>query len=365
MSGFSRRQFLQAAAASLAVPSFQLVAQSQPKKWFPGHYLYTVPFGSMVGMNSVNVQRTEYVRTNPNFRGYKGLYYWASLEPTMNNYDFSMITRDLDIARSHGKKLIVQIQDRQFSTSAPDPVPAYVKTSTYGGGMYTTARGKYPTFWNANLGNRFSALFTALGAAIDDDDALSLIQIEETAMSDVQLQAGYTNTGYAESFRKVNEAASIAFPKTIFIQFVNYPGGMTTAQTDTLMHQIVNVYKNGFGGPDIFNYENRAALDYVFGKYYLMYKGIAPISHSGQTPGFKFRTAREHYDYVINMLNANFCSWVPVELSWATSPVFSIHDVIAVINAENGRVNFEPPSNVIASTEPQPFSSPTDVRLLQ
>jgi hypothetical protein len=213
--------------------------------------------------------------------------------------------------------------------------------------MYTTSKGKYPVFWNQNLADRFAALFTALGAAIDDDTTLSLIQIEETAISDAQLQPGYTNVGYAEAFRKVNEAASIAFPKTIFIQFVNYPGGMTTAQCDTLMHQIVNIYKNGFGGPDIFNFENRAALDYVFGKYYPMYKGIAPISHSGQTPGFKFRTAREHYDYVINQLNANFCSWVPVEMSWTTSPVFSIHDVINVINAENGRVNSTRPSNVV------------------
>ena len=317
------------------------------KKWFPGHYLYVTSFSSFDGMKTA---WRNLVKDNSNFAGYKAMYFWASLEPSKDEYDFSMIIHDLDVAQADGKKLWIMILNRQFSSSAPFPLPDYMKTEpVFEGGIYHNAKNhQLPKLWIPEHGARFAALFAEMGAAIDSHPALSGVQIQESSLGESQLQPGYSSDGLLQSILAVHNAIGAAFPETLFMPYVNWFGGLSPAQFDTIMANLVDNVKGGFGGPDVYDFNNKTPLQMQAGTYWALYDGEAAKGVSNQGDGYKRNTPEITFETAVDSLNTNFVFWAPVQESWAGDFIWYIGDAIDVIDAEAGRINTAPPSNILA-----------------
>lgn len=342
------------------------------KKWFPGHYLYADDTSHSKGLNTT---KTVLVKNNPYFRGYHVRYMFSSLEPQEGVYDFSKIARDLNIANADGKKLIVHIQDRIFGAVAPT-VPTYMtQNPVYEGGFYTNNKGaRMPKLWVPAYAARLAALITKLGETFDTHQALAYVTLSETALVDAVNQPGFTSAKLNTSLITIHNAAAEAFPNTIFSQWVNWPGGQTSQDVDVMMVNLVEVNKHAFGGPDALaalkpfdGKSSIGALDNAFGKYYRKYQGIAPITCSSQTQSYQANDALTVLNYAVNQLKCNFLSWEPIDQFPAQNDgIWSIYDVIRVINAEKGRIITTPPSNLTSGVGgPVPRLPPPDGILLK
>jgi hypothetical protein len=152
------------------------------KKWTPGHYLSANAFG--FAKNDWGRRQTYDLAKNPLFKGGLIRLAWGALEPQKDRYDFSQIDKDLAYVKSIGKKLIIEVWwegykpesvgqggDRYF----PDYIVAIPDSIKESGG-----------YWSINLDDpylmdRFIALCAALAARYDNDPAVELFAINETA----------------------------------------------------------------------------------------------------------------------------------------------------------------------------------------
>jgi hypothetical protein len=85
-------------------------------------------------------------------------------------------------------------------------------------------------------------------------------------------------------------------------------------------------------------------LNSAFGSYYGKYRGIAPICVENQPSGYYGHDARAVFDYAVDQVGVHFLPWsayTKKDRAW------TIFDAIEVINAEKGRINTTPPSNIV------------------
>lgn len=328
-----------------------------PTKWFPGHYLYATDHTNHLG---ITTKDRNLIKNNKNFVGYHGQYWWHRLEPTKGNYDFTMILEDLDKAHSDGKKLSVKFYDRIFSLNRPFPVPEYLtKDPVYEGGVYTSGTKILPKLWVPAMTERYVLLHQAMARAIDKHPALSAILLEETALTGRETQKGYSDQKYHDALVRINSAASTAFIETPVFQLANY--GLPEDLRTSLMYEIVEVNKNGIGGPDTYNNDG-GALEMAFGPFYTKYDGIAPKYASVEASGYQTAfNMRQVFEYGVDKLKLNFMAWTPRTSDWGPKG-YTIDDAIAVINQENGRINTRPPQNINSGPRSRP-TAPTDIHL--
>jgi len=275
------------------------------------------------------------------------------LEPTKNNYDFSKITEDIATSISHGKVMSFMVQTTKGADWIDHGLPDYILTDPeYEGGDFENVNqpGVYlPKLWLSALGDRMVALIQALGAAFDGNPAISMYTFPETSNTLQQLQPGFTSEGFLSYLKRTQLAAHTAFPTTLIAQTVNWRSGLSEEQADEMMDYLVNECKGGFGATDIIaggrEDDGVSALDNSFGKYYAPYRGVASIVQKAETPTYSIYNARIQYDHAINDIGANFILWHPF-LNYAGTSVFSFNEVIAVVNAEKGRINPNIPSNL-------------------
>ncbi|TPX16812.1 uncharacterized protein E0L32_003374 [Thyridium curvatum] len=127
----------------------------------------------------------------PDIVGIQTLYRWKETENPQNRYDFSEIRENLAAARSKGKKLWVQIQDRTFYVNS-NPVPNYLHTPLYDNGSVPQCDGTnceadfqpsgYAVAqWNKHVRRRFQALLNAM--ANEPDGEIYGVNLAETAIS--------------------------------------------------------------------------------------------------------------------------------------------------------------------------------------
>lgn len=104
--------------------SAQNKSSAPPVKWHPGHY-------SLV--SDEEAPRDKYILGN--FLGLQKKYPWKVLEPQMGKYDFSIIKKDLTYLQKHGKRLVLQLQTKDFGQDQRN-APEYLKDASFGGGVY-------------------------------------------------------------------------------------------------------------------------------------------------------------------------------------------------------------------------------------
>ena len=255
-------------------------------KWHPGHYVF---------LNMADINPKEHLTAQ--FRGVQKCYGWPALEPEEGRYDFSVIKKDLALLKKHGKQLVLQVQYKAFG-KGQRLVPAYIQGPQYGGGVYRASSGSFdPVQWNKKVGERMDAFFAALGREFDADPNVEAVVLPETAPSanfGKAAQSGverFTEAGYLEALKQRLTAMRRAFPRTVVIQYVNYPSGLLPELTDYM--KSVGV---GMGGPDVYPRPHQY-YDPEKGAYRLYPKmsGVVPLGAAVQSPDYsvasKQRTA--------------------------------------------------------------------------
>ncbi len=339
-------------AKSIVIP-YRAPAQDIPVKWFPGHYVHIRHMGFdgegylKEGL-LVNEKAHNLVKDNPYIKGYKMQTVWRELEVSKDQYDFSVIKSILELAESDGKKLMIHIQDRFVPKAG---LPEYMMSAEYEGG-YFKSTGEHFTgvefgkVWLPQYQDRWSRLIKAMGEALDDNPTLAGVMVSESAFA--RDYPDYDNEGHLNWLISMHTTAAEYFPKTPFFQYVNW--GFSDEDRDYLMRHIVEVSRNGFGGPDLHDRKPQSCLTMRFGSYYDKYRGVAPICVENQPSGYRHYDARYKFDFAVDTVGVHFLPWTPV-LETSEIVKWTFYDALEVINKEKGRINTAPPSNIIGRRE--------------
>ena len=321
-------------------------AQTTVKRWFPGHYLYAADDVNHRGMMD---SRRDMVRTNPYFAGYKNQYWWHRLEPTKGVYDFSMILADLDKAHADGKKMIVLLMDRSFHASTrPFPVPAYIRDEL--NGTWQDGEKIFIKTWDPAVTERYILLVEALAKAVDAHPAFQMLFTEESGMSGITNQSGYSHAKVADFWSRLSARAAPAFKQGIFS--MNFNWGLSSSSSpsrEQLTDKIVLTDRNAIGASDLRISGDTGTLTTSFGYVYDRYAGTAPLHASVEYNTYaKGWSAKELLDFGVDRLGLHFIAWMA---RTSTSGVtFNIHDAIDEINQQAGRINKTSPTNMLSGS---------------
>lgn len=276
----NRRSFLRAtglaAVATALKPCSPRAAEAPPGKWHPGHYVF-------VGHGAIRPQHIL-----DRFRGVQKCYAWRVLEPARGRYGLSAVKADLALLQEHGKQLVLQLQYKAFGKDQCY-APAYLQGPEFGGGVYRASSGSFnPVLWNARVGEQMDALFAALGRELDNQPALEAVVLPETAPSANLVRSPqegvepYSVQAYLEALKQRVAALRKAFPRTVVIQYANFPPELLEELTD-YMKEI----GMGMGGPDVYPLPSHLS-DPVRGVYRLYPKlaGIVPLGAAVQSPDY-------------------------------------------------------------------------------
>jgi len=346
----NRRNFLTISIGGVAGATFMNFSLPEEKgkltkKWFPGHYLKVRNMN-----NPLDHKIRELVKDNPNFRGYKIHVVWNELEPEKDKYDFSVIKDALNIAARDQKKLMIHIMDRVFGSIENPYLPDYMLTPEYEGGWFDDGHTSIARAWLPAYRERWVNLIRELGKVFDNHPDLAGLMLSETSKMFVPKDKP-ASWNYPDIIKfSDNTFSTMAeyFPTTLFFQYVNWG---VKDNRDEFMKNLVEKYRHGFGGPDIYDgkypAENKTwTLDMQFGEYYQKYRGKAAISVENQRSGYKASGgAQEIFDYAVDRIGVNFLPWVPI----TEGGKYTIHDAIKVVNEQKGRINTSPPANILAS----------------
>ncbi len=321
------------------------------KRWYPGHYLFVC---DDVAHTGIKESRRNLVKDDANWAGYLCMYWWADLEPTQNGYDFSMIEADLAKCAADGKRMIIRLMERSYhGTSRPEPLPAYIASAS---GRWTYENIIYAKLWEPAINERLCLLIEALFAAFEDDEYFQGIMMEESTMSGVTSQAGYTHAKMAAWWEKMGQRGGSAASHALFFGNFNY--GYSSSETNPtraqIMQQLATVDRIGLGASDCRMPGDRNAPNGVFGYSFPWwnYAGIAPliagIEYNTYTTDASrpTRSAKDYIDYAVDQVKLNFMTW---DARTSTSGVdFNIYDAIEEIDLQNGRIVSTRPTNAPA-----------------
>ncbi|MCO6445744.1 MAG: hypothetical protein J5J04_16850 [Anaerolineae bacterium] len=348
-SAFATGVDLTAGSFTLKYPSSQ--AAPSGKVWTPGHYLMVTDDYNRLGMleSSRNL-----VKTNSNWVGYYGHYWWHRCESTEGVYDFSIITDDLDKAAADGKKMWVMLNNRSFHGSARGSFcPAYIVnagwTYAYTGGGENFAG---PKLWVSGCGGAWLNFLDAALDAIAGHSAFQGMTTEENQMSGCWLQAGWTWQAHNEFLLEQSRRGAAKVQNGLWhnnMSWSNEPASDTTEHyrmTDTM----VRVHRSGLapndlrlsgtgGPPTVTPYGSYCFTRYA-GEAYFMAQ-VEWLTY------FLPESPRQIIDYAVDTLGMNFIGWQPVASGYS-GQTFSITDVIAEVNRQSGRINDTRPTNATA-----------------
>lgn len=219
------------------------------KKWHPGYYMLTS------GTSSFTASHITDLSSSPNIIGVQHRIYWATLEPTQGNYDWSQIDSLISVAHSVGKKVFIQIIDRKFGSTNPSgAIPSYL--SNVGGtnciwtGTATngTARS-LSRLWIQECMDRRIALEQAMAARYDSNADFEGSATEETSLgAPSNSDTGYTTAAWVAQLGRLAAAANVAWPHTNVMVFTNFLDNQDISMG--ALFATLSANKVGVGGPD-------------------------------------------------------------------------------------------------------------------
>lgn len=284
------------------------------KQFNPGHYALMWPRADISRQARANGLLDDGI-----FTGAQGRYMWRELEPSEGKYDFSRIERDLAYLASIGKKLVVQLEAREWGGTAFG-FPNYIATPKYNGGFFRRKSGvAIPKLYNPLVSDRFRALIRALGQRIDKHPALEAVVTGETSLGlrDPQNPAAvkdYRAGAWRDQIKLTATASRQSFPTTNIIMYVNYLDYGASLISDVVKHAVsINV---GIGGPDLTPHHPVALRDHY--KYYPQVAGKIPLGVAVQWNNYNYTnpatgrrvTIKEIVDYGVKNLHLNYFFWV-------------------------------------------------------
>ena len=226
----------------------------------PRHFLY-------VGRDRDLVHSAAMLDT-PALEGAQVKYTWRELEPERGRYDLHRVQDDIAYLTSHGKRLVVQLQDASFDDRVNTPDYLARDTTFHGGSAhkYTSesaddSLGRFTGWiarrWDPAVQARWAALLEVLGDSLDG--RIEALVLSETATefgaSGRYRPAGFTPESYVRGIQAQIAAARSAFHRTSVIQYANFMPGEWLPKTDHGYLRAVIAFAEsagaGIGGPDL------------------------------------------------------------------------------------------------------------------
>lgn len=291
----------------------------------PANFLYT---------GNGDLEGNAKILERPDIAGVQVVYNWRALETAEGQYDFSAIERDLKLAESLGKQLVVQVQDRFFSVEARN-LPDYILTEAkYGGGLVpqldNPGEGKAQAYgwaamqWNADLRARYQALLKALGEKFDG--RILALNLPETSI-DIDMKGdktGFSCDAYFDAELENLTAARAAFAETHVVQYVNFWPCEWENDHNYMgrIFEFAAANDIGLGGPDII--PNRKAQMKNSYPFFNQYKGkLSFVGMAVQEPALTYKndatgkpfTREEFTAYATDYLGVNAIFW-SAETPW-------------------------------------------------
>ena len=246
-------------------------ADAPDQKYNPGHY---VAF-------EIGAQLDTFRHLNePAIRGLNVRYFWATLEPEENRYDFSEVRRDLDIAAKHGKQFVVFINDKSFGKGG-NPLPEYMRPY----GLANLTGGVSAKKWDPRVVEREIALARALGAEFDSHPNFEGIAWQESApsISGDRLDAeGYTPEIFRDSLIQLLKGSSEALPRSWVFWYQNFLPRNNGYLRD--IAEAVLPWRVALCGPDILPYRTDLLINY---KLYDDFMGRMKLANSAQPDSYR------------------------------------------------------------------------------
>jgi len=199
----------------------------------------------------------------PAFEGAQISYSWRQLEQGKDQYEFSFIREDLQLLRSHGKKLWVQLQEVSFNPNRIN-VPKYLLNDPkYNGGVdqqisdrkgdddHPVREGWVARRWDPAVQDRMYKLFAAL--AKEFDGRIAGINIDETSIgfgaTGKLFPKGFTPEAYRDATIANMKELKRAFSQSIVMVYANFmPGGRTYLEA---VYRAARESNIAVGGPDL------------------------------------------------------------------------------------------------------------------
>jgi hypothetical protein len=221
------------------------------------------------GMDREKIATTKSFLETPAFEGAQVAYSWRQLEPGKDEYDFSLIRKDLELLTRHGKKLWVQVQDVSFSERW-NPVPKYLLNDPrYNGGanhqysyknddeQNAKVDGWAARRWDPAVQERFHKLLFELAKEFDGRIAgINFAESSVTFGSSGRLYPeGFTPPIYRDALITNMKALRRAFTKSIVVQYANFmPGEWRPTEDKGYLRAVYAAARDskvGVGGPDL------------------------------------------------------------------------------------------------------------------
>lgn len=322
------------------------------KRWFPGHYIQA--FDQLSRTTLVESERL-LVATNPYFQGYQIAVWWDQIEPSFDNYNFTVVLNALDRANSTGKKCWIRFIDRAFQGfTFGRPFPLYLDNAPYD--WFTDAGTMVaPKLWESPTGERWLKAWENLITACDSHPACQGFTTEEYEMQGAWNQHGPAGVSLMDAFwLEASRRGNLKAVNSLIHINTGYAYSRTRAALYPISSQMVQ-HCSGLGPTDIIRTyigpgAPQPAESTAFGTYIFQ---DPPTGHREDT-FFKmsyewgaydgFDSPAAIIDYAYNTYKCQFITWDPDRTiggnyNWANA--------LAAVNTSLGKIWTVKPTNIV------------------
>lgn len=251
------------------------------RKFNPGHY---------VTLDAGRVSEQLAALEGMDISGIQVRYRWQSLETERDVYDFSMISRDLEVVAERGLQLVAVIVDKSFDGQPPTPRYLHDQfTIRHQDGGFIALR------WDPFVMDRLKQLVKLVGMNFDCHPNFEGIAFQESSLSaDERVLAlkKYTPEKYRDALGDLLVSASNSLPRSRIFWYMNY----LTGKQQYIAEIAEAVIGRGvvMGGPDILP-DNRPLARLVY-PFYSQFRGRLPLFNSMQPNSYRHLRAEAGRD---------------------------------------------------------------------
>lgn len=253
-------------------------------RWAPGHYLRFAPAESLA--NILAGIDADY--TTANLAGWLIPRFWADLETSQGVYNIgpsSTLGQAVARAKLRGKKVIIRVQDKKFSTtSVSGVIPAYLQNNGCAYSRTTPQLTAGAALWRSQCMDRAIALFRALADEYGDNVTVVGLSAQESVYGP-NVGADYSASAVVQQEIRRMENLRDYEPRLQFLWMTNWISGDTNAKARMLEWMAACRGRPGCmitGGPDAL--VNSVGSSGTSDGWNAQIGAIGPVDHRGQYP---------------------------------------------------------------------------------
>ena len=210
------------------------------------------PSGIYVSAGPTNPTNSSVKQSNANFSFVKGVLVrinWADLEPSNDNFDWSLVQNQIDSANVYGKKISLAI-----GAIIPNWLTDSVQMVSYRFGNVTDS---IVVPWDSIFMNKWADLIQNIGNQFNADTTISLVYITNSSFNGFEMQLpstvtpswsslGYTDQKMIDSWKSAIDAFNTSFPGH-FLSNDYHPINGSNIPTDSIYQYAVQTIGTRYG----------------------------------------------------------------------------------------------------------------------